>query len=178
MNEDKTLHDTTTSKPGASPPNEHKQHLHLPLRKRHLLASSTGSHHNEHLGDSNHAIPTQPNGQAQDVQHSTYNISTDLHQGNNNTTKPIDTRHTQHIEPPEPPENDNTEHPTEHTPSDYTLKVLLTQYNFSHLLKYGINTLTTFSYTPANKSLIFTIDGQWRQNHARPQDKTRTQRHA
>jgi hypothetical protein len=127
VNEDKTTHDTTpipsAAKPGASPPTEHKQHLHLPLRKRHLLASSTGTHHNEHLGDSNHAIPAQPNGQAQDT--TSNNISTDLHQGSNTLTKPIDTTHTQHIEPPEPPEivnNIDKQHTTEHIHSDSTLK--------------------------------------------------------
>jgi hypothetical protein len=117
--EEKITHDPSqipsTSKAGASPPTEHKQHLHLPLRKRHLLASSTGSHHNENLGDSNHAIPTQTTGQAQDVEttaftSSTNNTSTEPepHQANMTIPKQIDPTPTEHAEPPDPPEPPET----------------------------------------------------------------------
>jgi hypothetical protein len=147
--EDKTIHDPTqtqsTAKAGTSPPTEHKQHLHLPLRKRHLLASSTGSHHNENSGDSIHTIPTQITGHAHDADTASTSSTTNIHiepephQANMTTTKPIDptfTEHPEHPEPPDPPEppetNNNTAKPPliEHHP--YSALKVFVRYTTVH----------------------------------------------
>lgn len=128
--EDKTAHEpaqnSNTPKPGASPPTEHKQHMHLPLRKRHLLATSTGSHHNENLGDSNHSLPT---GQTHDVDTTPFTTNTsqfDPHQANMTISKLIEPTTSTHTEPPDPPEPPETINNTsklplhEHSLTDFT----------------------------------------------------------
>lgn len=87
----------------ASPPTEHKQHLtHLPLRKRHLLASSTGSNnHNEHTYDNNNTNPTH----IQPVSHTNdYDSSTAHHNDPETHTTTTERTDSTPKYPPEPPE--------------------------------------------------------------------------
>lgn len=96
-------------KAGASPPTEHKQHSHLPLRKRHLLASSTGRYCNEFMKEFNNITPlisATTHTQESEADHPTTTHNTPpTEQEHTIDRKPTDlTTNIEHQEPPEPPE--------------------------------------------------------------------------